>query len=77
VGVSTLAQSGIAGATGRIALDGDPGPVIQGQAEADMGGAAHGHDEALAAPAGHGCHAAEVAQGVIVAARQGLGRLAE
>jgi hypothetical protein len=35
--------------------------MVQGEAEADVGGATHAHDEAFAATARHGRDAAEVA----------------
>ncbi len=54
VGVATGPQRGVSVTARGIVLDGDPGPVVEGAAQAHVAGLAYDDDAALAASAGHG-----------------------
>ena len=61
----------------RVELHSDARPVVDGVAQADVGGLAHEHDAALAGSLGHRGDAGQAAQRVVVSAAQSLGSFCE
>src|SRR3954464_6209128 len=59
----------------RVVLHGDAGPVVDGIAQADVGGLAHEHDATLAGSLGDGSYARQASKRLVVSPLQGLERL--
>ena len=77
VGMAAYTELGIAAAAQLVVLHGGPRPVIDGGAEAEVTSLAHHDDAALAAALGHGRHAAQRAERVVISLTQGLPGLGE
>jgi hypothetical protein len=70
--MTAFAKLSIPASACRIVLDRDPRPVVQRQPKPHIGCPAHAHHAAFAAAAGHGGHAAEVAQSLVVSSAEGI-----
>ena len=70
--VTAGAKSRVFCLASRVVLHGDAGPVVDGVAQADVGGLAHEHDAALAGALGDGSHPRQASKRSIVAPLQGL-----
>src|SRR6185295_4240422 len=60
-----------------IVLPGDARPMVDGVAQADVGGLAHEHDAALAGSLGDGSHTRQASKRSIVSPLQGLDGLGQ
>src|SRR3954469_13680678 len=56
----------------RVVLHGHARPMVDGVAQADVGGLAHEHDAALAGSLGDGSHARQTSKRLVVSPLQGL-----
>ena len=61
----------------RVVLPGHAGPMVDGVAQANVGGLAHEHDAALAGSLGDGRHPRQASKRSIVSPLQGLECLGE
>src|SRR5829696_2092687 len=61
----------------RVVLHSDAGPMVDGVAQANVGGLAHEHDAALAGSLGDRSHARQTAKRSIVSPLHGLERLGQ
>src|SRR4029450_3358656 len=61
----------------RVVLHGHARPVVDGVAQADVGGLAHEHDAALARSLGDGSYPRQTAKRLVVSPLQGLERLCD
>ena len=61
----------------RVVLHGDACPMVDGVAQANVGGLAHEHDAALAGSLGDGSHARQASKRSIVSPLHGLECLGE
>src|SRR3954466_15089737 len=56
----------------RVVLHGHAGPMVDGVAQANVGGLAHEHDAALAGSLGDGSHPRQASKRLVVSPLQGL-----
>src|SRR6185437_17181261 len=70
--VAAGAQGRVFRLASRVVLHGHAGPMVDGVAQANVGGLAHEHDAALAGSLGDGSHARQASKRSIVSPLQGL-----
>ena len=75
--VAAGAKSRVFRLASRVVLHGHARPVVDGVAQADVGGLAHEHDAALAGSLGDGSHTRQASKRSIVSPLQGLERLGQ
>src|SRR3954451_20287779 len=75
--VAAGAKSPVFRLASRVVLRGHARPVVDGVAQADVGGLAHEHDAALAGSLGDGSYARQTSKRLVVSPLQSLERLGQ
>src|SRR4051794_31521417 len=75
--VATGAKSRVFRLASRVVLHGDARPMVDGVAQANVGGLAHEHEAALAGSLGDGSHPRQASKRLVVSPLQSLERLGE
>src|SRR4051794_3139597 len=75
--VAAGAKSRVFRLASRVVLYGHAGPMVDGVAQANVGGLAHAHDAALAGSLGDGSHPRQASKRLVVSPLQGLERLGQ